>query len=64
MSGPEGCPECGGVRIVLDVVRVDRLVKRCAGCGHRWNEEREPPAEPVFRGGYIDVAEVDRLGRR
>lgn len=34
------CPECGE-RAELALVKRDRLVRRCAACGHRWSEERE-----------------------
>jgi Zn ribbon nucleic-acid-binding protein len=47
------CPECRG-RPDLIFVKIDRLVRRCVECGHRWNEEREPQPEPMIRkGGYI-----------
>lgn len=47
------CPECRGVPELL-LVKRDRLVKRCAECGHRWNEERETAAvEFVGRGGWV-----------
>jgi transcription elongation factor Elf1 len=35
------CPECGSDDVALVHVKVDRLRKACAGCGHRWSEERE-----------------------
>lgn len=61
MNGPEGCPECGSLECDLEVVRFDRLVKRCASCRHVWNEEREP--ELIREGGYV-ARDAEREGRR
>ncbi len=36
------CPECGSDTIDLQYVTTHALRKRCAECGHRWNEPREP----------------------
>jgi len=36
---PEGCPECGSLACVLQVVRKDRLGWRCEDCRHGWCEE-------------------------
>jgi len=45
----ELCPECHGPPELV-AVKLDRLVKRCRACGHRWNEERTPYVKP---NGYF-----------
>jgi|HubBroStandDraft_4_1064222.scaffolds.fasta_scaffold31129_9 hypothetical protein len=37
MLADQLCPECHG-EPELVLVRADRLVRRCTGCGHKWNE--------------------------
>jgi predicted Zn finger-like uncharacterized protein len=51
MSAPDDtlCPECHGAYELLSV-GPDRLVKRCTACGHRWNEEHEPPLSKLTWG--------------
>jgi len=40
--GPEGCPECGSVEATkLLAVKTNTVVRQCAGCGHRWHQDRD-----------------------
>jgi hypothetical protein len=50
MTADSLCPECHG-RPDLLLVKIDRLVKRCVECKHKWNEQREP--ELIRKGGWV-----------
>jgi Zn ribbon nucleic-acid-binding protein len=45
MIADELCPNCHG-KPELQFVKLDRLVKQCSDCGHRWNEPRDIQHDP------------------
>ena len=54
------CPECGSDDVELDAVQLRALKKRCACCGHKWNEKRAPAL--LLEGGWVNGAALDAAG--